>query len=89
MAIGTAKGSDGHDYQWKYMNTAKTSNSAAEPDVYKGVMNDSFELTGGPAAYLNGFEADVVNNTHDGRLHRGPDRRRRRPVRLREQLRTL
>jgi hypothetical protein len=72
VAIGTAKGSDGHDYQWKYLNTAKTSNSAADPDSYVGVMTDSFELTGGPAAYVNGFEADVVDNPTAGTFTADP-----------------
>jgi hypothetical protein len=62
IAIGTATGSDGHEYQWKYLNTEKVANSTDAPDRYEGTMTDLFELTGGPLAYANGFEAEVVDD---------------------------
>ena len=63
IARGTATDQDGNTYVFHYSNEFRVSNSAADPDLYSGLMNDSFSLAGrGPAKLNNGFTARITTD---------------------------
>jgi hypothetical protein len=58
IAHGTATDQDGNTYVFLYSNEFRVSNSAADPGLFSGLMNDHFSLSGpGPAKLSNGFTA--------------------------------
>ena len=55
---GTATDQLGNSYVFNYSNEFRVTNSAADPGVFSGRMNDSFTLAGsGPSHLSNGFQA--------------------------------
>ena len=57
-ARGTATDQAGNTYVFLYSNEFRVTNSAAEPGIFSGLMNDHFSLSGpGPAKLSNGFTA--------------------------------
>ncbi len=63
IAKGTATDQDGNAYVFLYSNTFRASNSAADPGVFTGLMNDAFSLSGaGPARLSNGFTARMTTD---------------------------
>ena len=78
-ARGTATDQDGNTYVFLYSNEFRVSNSAADPDMYSGLMTDHFSLSGpGPARLSNGFTArfttDLVDVSHQLRADPRPRR---------------
>ena len=65
-ARGTATDQDGNTYVFLYSNEFRVSNSAADPDMYSGLMTDHFSLSGpGPARLSNGFTARFTTDLVD------------------------
>jgi hypothetical protein len=63
-ANGIATDLDGNSYRFNYSNEFRISNTLAEPDVFSGLMTDSFSLAGqGPAKLHNGFVAVFTTNS--------------------------
>jgi hypothetical protein len=63
IAQGTATDQDGNTYVFLYSNESRVSNSTADPDVFTGLMNDHFSLSGpGPAKLSNGFTARITTD---------------------------
>lgn len=63
IATGTATESPGgRSYRWVYANHENVVNSAGDPFLFTGTMTDSFRLVGGPLAFTNGFDADVIDS---------------------------
>jgi hypothetical protein len=61
---GTAKDQAGHHYHWKYLSTSKASNSREWTNLWSGVFDDRFSLSGdGPITLENGFTAVTVSDT--------------------------
>lgn len=57
-AHGTATDQDGNTYVFDYSNHFRASNTAANQDLFSGMMSDHFSLAGnGPAGLNNGFLA--------------------------------
>jgi hypothetical protein len=57
-ATGTATDQAGNTYVFNYSNDFNVENSAANPAVFSGIMNDHFSLAGnGPVGLSNGFQA--------------------------------
>jgi hypothetical protein len=60
-AHGTASDQDGNSYVFNYANEFRISNTLAQPDLFSGLMTDSFTLAGpGPAKLQNGFVANLT-----------------------------
>jgi hypothetical protein len=63
IAHGTATDQDGNAYVFLYSNEFRVSNSTADPDLFTGLMNDHFSLSGpGPAKLSNGFTARITTD---------------------------
>jgi hypothetical protein len=63
IAQGTATDQDGNAYVFLYSNEFRVSNSTADPDLFTGLMNDHFSLSGpGPANLSNGFTARITTD---------------------------
>jgi hypothetical protein len=63
IARGTASDQDGNTYVWLYSNEFRVSNSATDPGLFSGLMNDHFSLSGpGPARLSNGFTAEFATD---------------------------
>jgi hypothetical protein len=63
IAHGTATDQDGNTYVFLYSNEFRVSNSTADPDLFTGLMNDHFSLSGpGPAKLSNGFTARITTD---------------------------
>jgi len=53
----------GNAYVFHYHNEFRISNTVAQPDVFSGIMNDLFTLTGsGPVRLRNGFLAELTTD---------------------------
>jgi hypothetical protein len=62
-ATGTATDQDGNTYVFDYNNEFSVSNTAANPGLFTGSMEDHFSLAGkGPAKLSNGFHAAVTTD---------------------------
>jgi hypothetical protein len=57
---GTAVDEDGNTYVFNYSNEFRITNSESHPDVFSGVMTDSFSLEG------RGDAPDLHNGFHSG-----------------------
>lgn len=58
IAHGTATDQDDNTYVFLYSNEFRASNSTADPELFSGLMNDHFSLSGpGPSKLSNGFTA--------------------------------
>lgn len=56
-ATGTVTDQAGNTYVFDYSNDFNVSNTAANPALFSGIMNDHFSLAGnGPARLSNGFQ---------------------------------
>jgi hypothetical protein len=61
---GTASDQNGKHYHWKYFSTSKASNSREWTNLFSGVFDDRFSLSGdGPITLENGFTAVTVSDT--------------------------
>jgi hypothetical protein len=61
---GTATDQNGKQYHWKYFSTSKASNSREWTNLFSGVFDDRFSLSGdGPITLENGFTAVTVSDT--------------------------
>jgi hypothetical protein len=60
---GTATDQLGNTYVFNYINVYRVTNTAADPNVFSGLMTDSFALAGnGPSNLNNGFTAIFTTN---------------------------
>jgi hypothetical protein len=57
---GTATDQNGKSYTWSYKNSNRASNTSDDLGLFVGKMNDYFELTGGPLAYVTSFKATTA-----------------------------
>lgn len=58
---GTSTDDAGNVYVFDYSNEFRASNTAADPDIFTGLMTDHFSNSGsGPAKLNNGFVANIT-----------------------------